>query len=807
MGIRLYHAPSLEFCAALITGILIGRVYGETTTAYILLTVSLLVLTLFSAMAWKLRPLLLVFLAVGFFSINSAEQTFEPDDHIRNFVPLKDALLTGVVTTPINHFRKGYRFTLKARTLTSMGEKRDVTGLVSVTVYHGKKPPLPGDALSIRGVKLKPVYGTRNFGGFDYVRYMKDRGVGVRIGLRNANKITLVAEGSALLPARIGEQVRRFVMRFVEGAFPERTAPIAKAMTVAVTGEISPDTRQRFVASGLAHLLAISGLHVGFVSGMAYFILSACFFLVLYRVWPILLESGVHRKSAALFTLIVVALYVLAAGTRISALRAGIMVSVYFISAAMGREKELLNALAISAIIVLLMNPAALFGPSFLLSYIAVTAIIFLLAWGGDLEEDPFKLIANKTWFTRASDFVEGTIKISIVVALATAPIVLWFFNKVYMGGVAANVLAVPMAAVAIPFTFLGAFFSAVIHPALGELAAIPAVLAMDGIETVTRLFSSLGGLSFESARPDFLLIAVWYSALIAFYLRPRAWKPTAAALVAALLIFNWPQVRRSAEVHFFDVGQGDATLIMLKDGTNLLVDGGTSFGRFDVGQILIKPLRELGVKKLDAIIATHDDRDHIGGLATLIKRMDVKSYYDNGLPENTAGMAELRRLVREKNIPYKVLRAGMELPLNDGSSLEVIHPTDTFIEKNRNAKDNNLSLVMLLKTGGLSVLLTGDMEKRVEKRLLKNGAALSADVLKVPHHGSRTSSTQKFLDAVSPKIAVISAGQYNRFRHPSKEVTRRYVKKGVELYSTKEQGEIVLRINDGEIKVSSYVD
>ena len=805
MGIRLYHAPSMEFCAALVAGILAGRVYGETPAAYILLAAALLVLTFFSAMSWKLRPLLLVFLAVGFSGINSVEEAFEPVDHIRRFVPVKEARLTGVVTTPINHFRNGYRFTLKAQTLTSKGETTEVSGLVSIKVYYGKNPPLPGDTLSIRDVRLKPVYGTRNFGGFNYVRYMKDRGIGVRSGFRYEDKIMVTAKGSALSPVRLGEQVRRFVMRFVDETFPERIAPMAKAMTVAVTGEISPDARQRFVASGLAHLLAISGLHVGFVSGLAYFILSACFFLLFLALRPIFLESGAHRKSAAFFTVMVVALYVLAAGTRISALRAGIMVAVYFISAALGREKELLNALAISAIIVLFLNPAALFGPSFLLSYIAVTAIIFLLAWGGDTEEDPLNLLAKKGWRTMASDFVAGTIKISIVVSLATAPVVLWFFNKVYLGGVAANLLAIPMAAVAIPSTFLGAFLSAVIHPGLGQLVGVPGVLAMDGIDSVTRFFSSFEGLSFESARPSFFLVALWYSALLTFYFRPRVWKQTAVALAAALIIFNWPQARHSPEVHFFDVGQGDATLIMLKDGANLLVDGGPSFGGFDAGQILIKPLRELGVKKLDAIIATHDDSDHIGGLATLIKRMEVKSFYDNGFPAKTERMIELRRLVKEKGIPYKVLRAGMELPLSDGSSIKVIHPSNTFIEKNLKAKDNNFSIAMLLKTDGLSVLLTGDMEKEAEKWLLQTGADMSADVLKAPHHGSRTSSTPKFLSAVSPKVAVISAGQGNRFRHPSKEVTRRYDKKGVELYSTKTQGEVVVYINDGKVEVSSY--
>ena len=209
----------------------------------------------------------------------------------------------------------------------------------------------------------------------------------------------------------------------------------------------------------------------------------------------------------------------------------------------------------------------------------------------------------------------------------------------------------------------------------------------------------------------------------------------------------------------------------------------------------------------MDVVIATHDDSDHVGGLATLVKRMEVKSYYDNGLPEKTERMAELRRLVREKNIPYKVLRAGMEITLPDGSVISVLHPSDEFLEKNPKVTDNNTSIALLLKTEGVSLLLTGDMEKAVEKLLLKSGASLAADILKVPHHGSRSSSSAKFIKAVSPKYAVISAGQYNRFRHPSKEVTKRYDKRGVKLYSTKEHGEVVMRLSDGEIEAGSYED
>ncbi|GMT41607.1 MAG: hypothetical protein IEMM0002_0018 [bacterium] len=811
---RLYHTPSLEFLIALITGILAGRIYGGGTSAYIVSAVVCMVLIIFSTITKKFRWLLILFMAAGFWSINHAEAVFDAPDHIGNFVPSSHAEVTGKVSAPFNYYGGAYRFVLDAKELKSKdGKSTPVSGKVIVKIYGGKNPPLPGSDILLKDVRIKPVLGLRNFDAFDYELYMRDRGIVVRVNTpesrKGKNKIEPVSSGNRLSPRKLGERARRYVMSFIDKTFPPQTAPVAKAMTVAVTGEISQDVRRRFVVSGLAHLLAISGLHVGFISGLTYFVLEIFFFYVFLFLKPRLLESGIHQRPAAIAALLAVALYVLIAGGRVSALRAGIMVGVYFLSAALGREREILNALALSAIIILLFDPAALFSVSFILSYTAVMAIIFMLSYESEKTVDPLDALLPETRFSKIAGFFMTTIKITLAVTVSVAPIVMWFFGEAHFGGLGANVLALPMAAVAIPSTLIGAFLDFAIHPAVGLAASLPAVFAMGGIDTVTKFFSQLDLFSFEGARPPLALVVLWYATLLAWsFFKLRVIKHFALAVTLSLvLIFYMPHARHDTQLHIFDAGQGEAMLVMLESGENILIDGGAKYSRFDTGEILYGRFKELGIKKLDAVIATHGDNDHSGGLATVMKRIDVKRYYDNGLDDDKGMIKKLRRIAEKRGIPYKKLRAGMELPMPDGSRLTVLHPADEFMQNNPAMEDNETSLALMLKTESVSILLTGDMEKKAEKYLLESGADLKADVLKVAHHGSNTSSSAKFLDAVSPHTAVISVGRLNRFRFPSKKVTKRLEKRGVRIYSTKDNGEITLTLSDGKIKTRTFAN
>ncbi len=819
MGISLYRTAAVDFCIAIIAGVLIGRWEELFALSFLLSTLTVLFLIASSQMPRRYRPLIPVFLILGFLSIDRAERVFDAENHIRNFAPASKVKLEGAVKTPIRFFPDGYRFTLDVRRLvTKDGKERRVTGLVAVNVYTGKKPPLPGDMLEIIGVRIKPIIGSRNFGGFDYERFMKDKGIGVRAAA-SEKKIRLLQKGSLINPRRVGEVVRRRVKSYIDRNFPPNIAPIAASMTIGVTGGIDSDTRRRFAVSGIAHLLAISGLHVGFISGLFYLILNALLFYFFWFFRRSYAESGFHRKPAAIVADIVIILFVLSTGMRVSALRAGIMVGIYFMAVLLKREKDVLNALAVSAIIILLIDPAALFTASFILSYLAVLSIIFFVAYESmqeDIDKDLFEKLEAKTPLKRLRDFALGTVKITVTIVVMGAPALMSIFHEVHFGGFMANILALPMAAIAVPSTLFGAMMDA-LSPTLGTIAAWPAIITLSGIDAVAAFFSKINFLSFSGPAPSFVLILFYYATLIVIFNWRRLGKRIAwgfaCLAVISITAFYWPYARTATEVHFIDVGQGESALVMLKDGKNVLIDGGPDWGRGDAGDYVILPaLRRLGVRRLDAVIATHGDADHVGGIATILKRMKVKRFFDNGQAEQNFALEEVRKIAMEKGIPYSVLRAGMNVftetaKTGDAESFKVVHPSGKFAQSHPDASVNDASLAIILEVEGLKILFASDMEKEAEKYLLEENADVKADVLKVAHHGSRTSSAARFLNAVGPSAAIINAGRLNRWRHPSKTVLRRLEKRGITILSTMNDGEIVLTLKGGKMEAKTFMN
>jgi len=804
---RLLRTPALDLCLCLISGVLLGRIAGVTIVALSVLAVFAVASVLLARLPAGFRLLPALFVVAGFALVIRAGAVFDSPRHITSFVPTGKATLYGRVITGFRYFQDGYRFTMRAEQIETGGRKSGTDGLITVSVYKGKTPPLPGDRIILRQVKAKPIVSFRNIGGFDYERFMKDRGIGARVSISDEKRMEIRPPPFTLDFRRFGETLRRSVHRFIGEHFPPNTAPIASAMTVGITGGVNPDVRRAFAVSGLAHLLAISGLHVGFVTGVAYLLFYGLFFLLSFRFKPSLGMSGAFRKPAVIFSLLTGLIFVLATGTRISAVRAGIMVGIYLFSVMLDREKEPLNALAVSAILILFFNPTALFTASFQMSYIAVLAIILLFS-GEEEDEDPLEKLEPKIRFERAGRFFAGAVRISIAVGLAVAPVVMANFSEIHMGGFLANIIAVPLASVAIPVTLIASLFGSFSHT-LGNILAVPGVLAFGGIEFTAEFFSRLHLFSF--AGPPFppALVFFYYAVYAAWIFRKeisRAWLAGATSLLAAALVFNYAARPRAAtEIHFFDVGQGDSTLIMLKNGRNILIDGGTKLGRMDAGAFVVVPaLNRLKVRKLDAVIATHGDNDHAGGLETVMKRIKVERYFDNGQKKKRQALERLRRTAVEMNIKSAVLKAGMTVPAG-GGALRTVSPSQEFLEIRKPPSINDASLGLLLESEGEKVFFTADIGRTAEKYLVSSGADIKADVLKVGHHGSNTGTTGRFLDAVSPKAAVISAGRFNRFGFPSKKVLARLARRKIRTLNTMNEGEIVLTIKDGAAAWHSY--
>lgn len=801
MGTAIRLFPAAEFLFGLMAGVLAYRFWGVSAFALLVLTAAGLLLIRISKMPLRARVLLPLFAAAGFWGMWHAAAAFDAPEHIINNVPVNGEL-AGRITGGFEYYPSGRHFTLEAETL----DGRPVRGGVQVSLRNMEgDAPLPGDAVRIAGARLKPVTGMRNIGGFDYAAHMRDAGVGARLSARG-DAVTVVERGAGWHPGNMGERLRRAIHGFITRYYPAERAPAAAAMSIGITGALSRQEKRNYAMAGIAHLFAVSGLHVGFISGIAFVIFNHLFFNFCWlfnRAWA---EEGFHRRAAALAALLAVGLFVFTAGAKVSAVRAGIMAAAFFTAIAIRRENQMLNALAIAAMLTLLCDPAALFSISFILSYGAVLTIIMMMAREKGEYPDPLENLApEKSWWRKRADELWLTVQISAAITVALAPVMMAVFNELYGAGIAANIAAIPLGAVAVPSVFAAAFagyFFPPLSPAAAWISSLP-FAALDGM---AAFFAAHPLLSFSGPAPAPWLIAFFYAALalLAFY-RGRLAYLLSAACIAAAVLFYWPAPRSHGEFRFIDVGQGDATLILFKDGASVLVDGGPAFGNFDAGELAVLPeLRRLGIRKLDAVIATHGDMDHVGGLFALMRRFPVAAYYDNGGDEKM--LPALRAAAAEHGTRVGRLVAGNRLAFG-GGSIDVLSPTPEFFAAVTERKDNNRSLVLMAAMEGKRLLLPGDAEKPVERELLARRAPVSANLLHVAHHGSRSSTTPEFVAAAGPKLAVISAGVMNHYRFPARATLETLAAQNTAVFRTDLMGEIVLRPAPGGFFLRTWSD
>ena len=620
-------------------------------------------------------------------------------------------------------------------------------------------------------VRLRRPHGTLNPHGFDYEAWLLERNIRatgyVRPGGGNRRVAALV-----MSPRYLAERVREAVRSRIQTALAD--APYAGVLAALAIGDqraITPSQWQAFTRTGVNHLMSISGLHVTMISGLA--------FALAYYLWrrsARLILWLPARKAAAAAGVAAAFAYAWLAGFAVPAQRTAYMVAVVAIALWMGRLTSAPAVLSTALFTVLVIDPWAVLAPGFWLSFGAV-AVILLVSTGR---------IAQPHWLAAWA-------RVQWAVTLGLVPLLLALFQQVSLVSPLANAIAIPVVSLAVvPLTLLGVVlpFDAVLQLAHAVMASCGALL---------EWMSALPAAVWQQHAPPAWTVGAAVLGVI-WLLLPRGFPSRwigATALLPLFLVAPPPPAAGALKLTVLDVGQGLAIVAQTRNHA-LLYDAGPAFGpQVDSGNRIIVPyLRAAGVRALTGMVVSHAGSDHAGGAISVLQAMPV-GWLLSSLTENDPLLAHAAAAER--------CDAGRRWQW-DGVAFELLHPAPENYAREK-FRTNDRSCVVRISTAGASVLLTADIESKSERELLAAVPdKLRAQVMLVPHHGSRTSSSSEFIERVNPDIAVIAAGYRNRFGHPKDDVLDRYRALGSRIYRTDYDGALLLTMApDGGIAVQRY--
>jgi len=666
----------------------------------------------------------------------------------------------------------------------SLGIERGIwrTSRTKLSQCFPGEGPLPGDTLVIAADLAWPR-PARNPHGFDDRFYLWTRHVDVGIG--DPVEVLDFRPGVGLHTGRYATLVRRWIKGQLNGWLGAERSGVMAGLLLGDKGGIDPHFRRRMTLLGVGHILAVSGLHVGYI------VLVLLFMARLVR-----LRAG----QRLVFVAVGLLGYAVLTGLPPSVVRAGLMAVFFLWGRSLERKADPWNLLAAALVISLILDPRTLFTASFQLSFSAVAGILHIYPRLKEVLKNT--RMGERLFFRPIPRWSLTLLLVTLGAQLGTLPVTMTYFHGWSIYGLAANLFVVPLAGVAVITCLIALILAAV--PPLAAIFANTTWLALAGIEGVVRILTFLPHPQVVTGQPALLtlmLVAVGV-AVFPFMFTPQG--PRYRARWAALLLVMgnllvWPAAwkDRALQVTFLDVGQGDAIHLALPDGRQVLVDAGKAWPSLDPWQnITAQYLRGQGLSRLDVAVISHPHDDHLGGLPQILRTVRVGEVWDTENNYRTRTYLDLKSQADSLGVPIRKLEAGDIVTLGP-VDIFVLAPDSLQIARVGDQM-NNASLVLKINYGRTTLLLMGDTEVAAERRLLVYGAVLRSQWLKVGHHGSRTASTGAFLAAVSPGGSIISAGRGNRYGHPHAETLHRLQQVSQVLHRTDRDGALVIR-SDGE--------
>jgi competence protein ComEC len=752
-----------------------------------------------------------------------------PAHHISRFLVSTPVTLEGRVLRVAQSGPDRTMLDLSAQVLTDDQTVVLVSGRVRVTAYDFAPSAQNGDIVRLYRIRLRRPLGFRNPGGFDYGRYLVRQGIYATGSIGKSERLEVVQRSSSVVLGRLSH-LKNQLAACIADAMQADEAAITREMVLGVRGELPPQVREAFNASGTVHLLSVSGFHVAAVYGAVFFLLRFLFKQIRFRLLCRFSGGPRPSKLAAISALAVVigyACFITLDGLldlvdpNFPAIRSTIMITTFVLAYLIDRDGDAFNITLLAALLILALSPFALFGIGFQLSFVGILTIFYahrcLYPVGmGNADQGP-----PLNYTARLKRWLRDVVVISTFASLGTTPLILYHFERLPLIAPLANIIVDPLASIAVPSAIVASVATQILQSP-GSLLMFLTGILVKSMYAAIRFFAALPYAAPHIGAVSLPVVVLAYATILLLPYSHRHRFARWGTIGGSVIVVTWltwpwlfPSGRHQLQVTFLDVGHGDASFIHFPNGTTMIIDGGGSYrDDIDIGERVVGPfLRDQRIGQVDYVVATHPHPDHAKGLGFILREFRVQQFWDNGAPLRSAWYAGLREAAGRGGMYHDVVSEGFMTTSIDGVRVELLHPTPAFqppserrLRATEDRGENNRSLVFKLTYGAVSFLFTGDIEQEAEGFLLATGRNLQATILKVPHHGSWTSSTAPFVHAVNPRVAVFSVQRDDRFGHPHAAVVERYRTLGADLFRTDEHGAITFRTDGQSVWIEPYL-
>lgn len=696
--------------------------------------------------------------------------------------------LEGIVKESISKGQGFSTYRIDVGSMTCKG-KRYIINEKSILKSIGSSELLLGDKVVVEGIIHVPKENT-NPRLFDYRLYLQTKNIFTTISTK-VNNLDVLSTGHLSKAEKVSQNFRNNIDNLFDKSLDSSSGSFMKAMIMGESSYLDESTENRYREIGLAHVLAVSGLHIGIISLFLIYLLGFI---------------GFRRRLSVILTLSILWIYGYFVGYPISVLRALIMFSFLMLAGLLYRRYDPMNIISLVGCILLIYNPLWIFSVGLQFSFSATISLMLFTTKIQQYMFNKYKKIGH-------------VLSPLIAVQLGIFPIMVYHFNDISTLSIFTNLILVPLISIALIVGFVMSILSIItigLMENILDIIGYPLSGLLYIVDFIARILHKIPFNQIILPSPTVIEILLFYI-IVFLILRIIKIKILSnlfgESLIKCILIYLYISILisgigiiedgKTVTIDFLDVGQGDCVIIRTNGKSFLIDSGGTPFSDFDIGESVIIPyIRKEGIRKLNGAFISHFHADHCEGYISLLNKVEIDNLFIGYENHDNELFAQISEIANKHSVDINVLNSGDELILGKQKNIKILNPQRS---NKSHIDDNNMSLVMLLEIYDRKVLFTGDIEKEVEESIIKNFDGLNIDILKVPHHGSVTSSSLEFIANLQSEYAVIQVGN-NNFGHPSDEVLERFNNENIKTYRNDNDGMIKVTINKNKIKIQKYL-